>query len=357
MLLDAPHRTTAPETSDAPARIAGVARGRMLRSIGLLVAVGVLGAAIVASIAIGVKTIGLSTVWQALAGSSATMDHLIVRDIRIPRTLLGLLVGVALGIAGAQIQAMTRNPLADPGILGVNAGAGFAVTVGIAVFGVTTMWGYIWFAMAGAAVVTVGVYAIGSIGRGGGSPVRLVLAGIALSAALGGIARGIALLRPSVFDDMRFWAAGSLAGRHIEISIVAAGFIAAGLAVAVVVLRPLNALGFGDEAARSLGVNVVVTRVLVVVSVTLLCGTATAAAGPIGFVGLMVPHVARWFVGPNQVWIFVYTAVGAPILLLVSDIVARIAVQPSELPVGIVTAFVGGPVLIYLVRRRNVSEL
>lgn len=327
------------------------------RTAGLLVCLAVLGVVLLLSIAVGSKTVPFGTVVDALVNYDDSNDHVIIRDLRLPRTLLGLLVGMALGVAGALIQAMTRNPLADPGILGVNAGAGFAMVVAVAVFGLTSIWSYIWFAFLGAVIATVLVYGLGSIGRGGATPIRLTLAGVAIGSVLGGISSGITLLNPAAFDQMRQWNAGSLSGRSLDIVLAIAPFIVVGLILALALARQLNAVALGDDLARSLGANITRTRVLGVVAVTLLCGAATAAAGPIGFVGLMVPHVARWFVGPDQRWILPYTLVCAPILLLISDVVGRIVLRPGELQVGIVTAFIGAPVLIMLVRRSKVSGL
>jgi len=349
---DAPRTTTG--LGDRPA---GLARTGAGRSVGLLVAVAVLVLAVGLSLVVGSKPVPLGTVWDALTGYDGSGDHVIVRDLRLPRTIVGLLVGTALGVSGALIQAMTRNPLADPGILGVNAGAGFAVVLAVAFLGLTDISSFIWFAFAGAVAATVAVYAVGSQGRGGATPVRLTLAGVALAAVLGGISQGITLLDPQAFDRMRFWGAGSLAGRTTEMAGTIAPFVAAGLVIALLVARPLNAVALGDDLASSLGAHVGRTRVLVGVAVTLLCGAATAAAGPIGFVGLMVPHVARWTVGPDQRWILLYSAVLAPVLLLVSDVVGRVVVAPGELQVGIVTAFIGAPVLIALVRRSKASGL
>lgn len=335
----------------------GLAATNATRTLWFVVALAALVLVLLASLSVGSKTIQFSSVWTALFGYDGSNDHVIIRDMRAPRTVLGLLVGIALGLSGAMIQALTRNPLADPGILGVNAGAGFAVVVGVAVFGVVSIQDYIWFAFAGAVVATVVVYVIGSLGRGGTTPIRLTLAGIAIGAVLSGIASGITLLNPRVFDAMRFWGAGTLSNRTWEMVATIAPFVLVGTAIALAVARPLNAVALGDDLASSLGANLNRTRVWVVVAVTLLCGAATAAAGPIGFVGLMVPHVARWIVGPDQRWIMAYTLAMAPILLLVSDIVGRVVLRPAELQVGIVTAFIGAPVLIWLIRRRKVSGL
>ena len=348
---------TSQDLARQDARRPGVAQTNATRLLWLLVAIGVLVAVLVASIAVGSKDIPVTTVLDALFAYDDSDDHAIIQALRVPRTLMGLAVGAALGMAGALIQALTRNPLADPGILGVNAGAAFFVVLAVGLFGLTSIQSYIWFAFLGAILTTVLVYAVGSAGRGGATPVRLTLAGVAIGAVLSGISSGITLLNPSTFDRMRQWGAGSLVAPGYETLWAVLPFIAIGLAIAALVARPLNAVALGDDLAAALGASIVRTRVLVVVATTLLAGAATAAAGPIGFVGLMVPHVARWIVGPDQRWIFLFTVVLAPILLLTADIVGRVVMRPGELQVGIVTAFVGAPVLILLARRRKVSGL
>lgn len=348
---------TSQDLARQDARRPGVAQTNATRLIWLLLAIVVLVVVLVASIAVGSKDIPVSTVLDALLAYDDTDDHAIIQALRVPRTLMGLAVGAALGMAGALIQALTRNPLADPGILGVNAGAAFFVVLAVGLFGHTSVQSYIWFAFLGAIVTTVLVYAVGSAGRGGATPVRLTLAGVAIGAVLGGISSGITLLNPATFDRMRHWGAGSLVAPGYETLWTVLPFIAIGLLIAAIVARPLNAVALGDDLAAALGANILRTRALVVVATTLLAGAATAAAGPIGFVGLMVPHVARWIVGPDQRWIFLFTVVLAPILLLTADIVGRVAMRPGELEVGIVTALVGAPVLIALARRRRVSGL
>ncbi|AGZ39860.1 ABC transporter permease [Actinoplanes friuliensis DSM 7358] len=311
----------------------------------------------VLSIALGTRNVALSTVWDAFVNYADTDDQSIVRDLRVPRTILGLLAGVAFGLSGAVIQAVTRNPLADTQILGINAGAGLFVVFAVGVLGLTSLSQYMWFAFAGVAVALTLVYALGSAGRAGATPVRLTLAGVALGAVMDGISGGIRLVRPRAFDYLRFWDIGSLAGRPVDVATTILPFVAAGVVLALIVARSLNAVALGDDLARTLGANIGRTRVLATVSVMVLAGAATAAVGPIGFVGLMVPHVVRWFVGPDQRWIFVYTIVCGPILLLLADITGRLVVRPGELRVGVVTAFVGAPVLIWLVRRSRVSGL
>lgn len=340
-----------------PPTLPGVAASNVRRGGWLLCCLALLAVVCLASIVIGTKNIAPGLVWDAFAHVTDTDDQAIVRELRVPRTVLGLLTGIALGISGAVIQAVTRNPLADTQILGINAGAGLFVVFAIGILGLTSIWSYVWFAFAGVAVAMVAVYALGSAGRGGATPIRLTLAGVALGAVMEGVSAGIRLVKPRAFDYLRFWDVGALTGRPMSIAIAVAPFIGVGLLLALVVARSLNAVALGDDLARSLGTNIARTRVLSVLSVTLLAGAATAAAGPIGFVGLMVAHVARWIVGPDQRWIFAYTLVCAPILMLSADIVGRVLIRPAELQVGIVTAFVGAPVLIWLVRRRTVSGL
>lgn len=335
----------------------GLAQSNAMRFGWLLLAIGMLVLVLIASIAVGSKDIALGTVFDALFAYDDSDDHAIVQALRLPRTLMGLTVGIALGVSGALIQALTRNPLADPGLLGVNAGAAFFVVLAVGLFGLTSIQFYIWFAFLGAIVTTVAVYMVGSAGKAGATPVRLTLAGVAIGAVLSGVSAGIALLNPTTFDRMRQWTAGSLVSPGYETLWTILPFILIGLLIALAMARPLNAVALGDDLASALGANIKRTRGFVVVAVTLLAGGATAAAGPIGFVGLMVPHVARWIVGPDQRWILAFTVVLSPVLLLTADIVGRMMMRPGELQVGIVTAFVGAPVLILLARRRKVSGL
>ncbi|MFE6699250.1 FecCD family ABC transporter permease [Streptomyces sp. NPDC057718] len=352
MAASSPTSSAAVETP-----VKGVARNSTLRGVGFLVALAVLALVVLVSIAIGSKNIELTTVWDALFSPGNGEDTRIVRDLRVPRTVVGVVVGVALGVAGGLIQALTRNPLADPGILGVNAGAAFCVALSIGVFGIGSVGGYVWFAFFGALLVTAAIYLIGSAGRGPADPVRLVLAGVALSAVLSGITVAMTLVDSKAFEQMRNWNAGSFVGRDLDVVGPVLPFLGVGLLLALVSARRLNAIALGDDVASALGVPVVGTRVMVLIAVTLLAGGATAIAGPVGFLGLMVPHVARRIVGPDQRWILAYTAVLAPIVLVVADIAGRLVMRPGEIPVGIVAAFVGAPVLIVLMRRRKVSGL
>ncbi|WP_228981995.1 iron ABC transporter permease [Streptomyces sp. DH12] len=316
---------------------------------------GVLALVCVASIVVGAKPVPLGDVWHGLFQNSGTGHDVLIADVRLPRTGLGLLAGVALGLSGAVMQALTRNPLAEPGLMGVNAGAAAAVVTATSFLGATSFMGYVWFAFAGAAVVSVLVYVLG--GGRGATPVRLALAGTAATAALYGYVNAVQLLDSAALDRLRFWTVGSLAGADGATLKAVAPFIAAGVVLAALVARPLNAMEMGDDAARALGAHLNRTRLLAMVAVTLLCGGATAACGPIVFVGLMVPYLVRAITGPDVRWILPYAAVLSPVLLLGSDIVGRVVARPSELQVGIVTALVGGPVFIHLVRRKRMAQL
>ncbi|MHC8423056.1 iron chelate uptake ABC transporter family permease subunit [Streptomyces sp. NB004] len=349
----------APATTVArpPTPAARPARRRLL---GLGAAVAVLLTAVVLSIALGSAMLPPDVVWQALTASDGSATHATVADARVDRTVLGLLVGASLGVAGALIQALTRNPLADPGVLGVNAGAGFAVTLGVAVLGVTRIEQYLPLAFAGAVAGAAVVFLAASGGRGGGrgpSPVRLTLVGVAFTAVLSGISETLALIDTETFDRMRFWGAGTLADRPGDTAAAIAPFVVAGLVVAVCCARPLNAIALGDDGARAVGLRVGATRSGVVVAVTLLCGAATAAAGPLLFVGLMVPHAVRWLTGPDWRWILAHSAVLAPAVVLVADVLGRLVVVPAELPVGVMMPLIGAPVLIWLVRARRAAAL
>jgi iron complex transport system permease protein len=311
-------------------------------------------AVVLLSLVVGAREIPVPAVIDALLHpASRGVDQVVVRDLRVPRTVIGLLAGLALGLAGTLMQGITRNPLADPGLLGVNSGASLFVVVGITWFGVTSALGYIWFAFAGAAVAAVVVYAIGSLGRDGATPVKLALAGTAFTAALTSLITIVLLTHAQTFDQYRFWQAGSLVARDLSSALDLLPFIVVGGILALVTGRMLNALALGDDVARGLGQNVTVARALSATAIVLLCGSATAMAGPIVFVGLAVPHIARRIVGPDYRGILVLSALLGPTLLIAADILGRLVSQPGELQAGLVVAFLGAPVLIALVRRRK----
>jgi iron complex transport system permease protein len=344
-------------TPPAPAAASLRSHLRITRPAGLVLALALLVLVLLVSVAVGAKDIPLGDVVGSLLHDDGSEQATIVRELRVPRTLVGLAVGCALGLAGALMQAITRNPLADPGLLGIDAGAAAAVVVAIALLGVSGTGAYVWFAFAGAAFASIAVYALGSRGRGGATPVRLALAGTAILAALTAFIEGVTLLDPLAFDEYRFWSVGSLNSRGLDQLAPVAPFLIVGGLIALALARPLNALALGDDAGRALGAHVGRTRALTAVAIVLLCGGATAIAGPIAFVGLTIPHVARAIAGPDLRWALPYSLVLGAILLLSADVVGRIVVRPGELQVGIVTALIGAPVFIALVRRRRIAQL
>ncbi|MCD7441735.1 FecCD family ABC transporter permease [Streptomyces lincolnensis] len=347
MLVDSPPEQRA-ETAPAPPN------RRAIRAIGLLASLALLALAVVASIAIGAKALSVGEVWHGLFEDSGTYADVVVAD-RLSRTVLGVLAGAALGLSGAVLQALTRNPLADPGLLGINAGASAAVVTAISFLGVTSLNGYVWFAFVGAAAVGAMVWFLG--GSRGATPVRLALAGTAITAALYGYLQAVMILDNAALNRMRFWTVGSLSSATDSTVVQVLPFLLAGSVLALALARPLNAVAMGDDTAKALGANLNRTRALSMLAATVLCGAATAACGPIVFVGLMVPHVVRSFTGPDLRWILPYAAVLSPVLLLASDILGRVVARPAELQVGIVTALLGGPVFILLVRRRRTAQL
>ncbi|UCM91472.1 FecCD family ABC transporter permease [Streptomyces marincola] len=332
-------------------------RPRALRRAALPGSALLLAALCVTSLFVGSGGIGFAQTLDALTGGGEDdTTTLLVREYRVPRTVLALLVGAALGLAGTVVQALTRNPLADPGILGVNAGAYTAVVFGAAFLGAGATAGQVWFGLAGAAVTATLVHVIGTTGAQAGSPVKLVLTGVAVGAVLSGVAFAVSIVRPEVFDRVRFWQVGSLQGRRWETVLAVLPFVVVGVALTLALTRPLNALALGDDTAASLGTRVLVARLAGLAAVTLLCGAATAAAGPISFLGLMVAHAVRAVTGPDLRRVLPVSLLAAPALFLAADILGRVLV-PSELPVGIVTAFLGAPLLILLTRRRGGGRL
>jgi iron complex transport system permease protein len=345
-------------SADATAPRRGLLDGAGSRALGLWLLLVLTVVAGLLSIAVGTRSIGLGAVWQALTDSTTPGDEtVIVRQLRVPRTLLGLLAGLALGVSGALMQGHTRNPLGDPGLLGVTAGASFAVVLAISLLGVGTPAGYIWFALAGALAGSVAVFAIGSAGRGGATPVSLALAGAALSALLYALVQAVTIRESTTLDAYRFWVVGALAGRGSDVVGQVAPFIAAGLLLAVLNAPALNLLGLGEDVARGLGQRIWLARGTGLAAITLLAGGATAACGPIAFVGLVVPHMARVVTGPDHRWLVPYSGLLGAVFLLLADVLGRIVARPGELQVGIVLAVLGTPFFIALVRRRRLAQL
>lgn len=308
------------------------------------------------SVAIGTRDVSLADITAALAGRVETVAEAAVA-VRLPRTVLALLAGAALGLAGAIMQGVTRNPLADPGILGVNMGASLAVVIAIAWFGIASSQAFIIAAIVGAGLSAVFVYVVGSLGRGGATPLKLALAGAATSVAFSSLVIAVVLPRSDIAGGIRAWQIGGVGGATFERIETVLPFLVAGFAISLLSARRLNSLALGDELAAGLGENVAVARAVASFGAILLCGAATAICGPIGFVGLVVPHLCRLLVGVDNRWLLPFSALGGACLLLAADIVGRIVARPSELDVGIVTALVGAPFFIWIVRRQRVREL
>ncbi|ATN36627.1 ABC transporter permease (plasmid) [Rhizobium sp. ACO-34A] len=332
---------------------------RNKRILGLVAGLAVLVVACFASLAIGSRPISLAEMIGAFRAYDPGNDsHLIVRELRLPRTIVALLCGIALGVAGSVMQAVTRNPLAEPGLLGVNAGAAAAVIIGISVFNLTLMQHYVWCGFIGAGLAGIAVFLLGQAHETGINPVRLVLAGAGISIVLGSVTGIVILNAPlEVLDDFRHWSAGSFDGKGFDNAIVLAIAVAFGLGVALSIAGSLNAVALGDELGQTLGVNVGLTWAGACLSIMLLAGAATAAGGPIGFVGLVAPHIARAVTGPDHRWILPYSALFAAVMLLVSDVAGRVIAMPAEVAAGIIALLIGGPFFIAVVRRFRLRQL
>ncbi|MEV8332315.1 iron ABC transporter permease [Streptomyces niveus] len=329
-------------------------RRRRVMGVGALVVILVIAGAV--SLAVGARALSPTDVWHGLFGppdpdQRLTEIRLIVRTVRIPRTVLAVVAGIALGVGGALIQGYTRNPIADTGLLGVNAGASFAVVTVIAVFGFTNPFQYVWFAFVGAGAAGVVVFGLASIGRGAGNPLTLALAGQGVTVFLGAMTTAVSLSDQKSLNALRFWNSGSVAGVGFDVIWPVTAFIAVGLVLALITLPALNLLNLGDDVARGLGVNIALSRTIGIVAITLLAGAATAACGPIAFLGLMVAHIARYLTGPDYRWLVPYAGLLGAVVLLVSDILGRLVVRPGELDSGVVVALIGAPFFAGLVWR------
>ena len=331
-------------------------RPKRLRALWLLAVVAILVALMAASVMIGSREVSWNDVLAALGGSADGFNEAAVAK-RIPRTLLAVIAGAALAVSGAVMQGVTRNPLADPGILGVNMGASLAVVTGIAFFGLAAASTFVWIAIAGAAITAAFVYGVGSLGRGGATPLKLALAGAATSAALASFISAIVLPRGDIAGSVRSWQIGGVGGGTFASIEQVLPFIAVGLAVCVLASRSLNALALGDELAAGLGERVAIARGASALGAVILCGAATAVTGPIGFVGLVVPHACRLIVGVDHRWLIPFSAIVGAALLTAADVLGRIVARPAEIDVGVITALVGAPFFIYIVRRQKVREL
>ncbi|MCZ4603799.1 iron ABC transporter permease [Streptomyces sp. Lzd4kr] len=334
----------------------GTTKARRRRVVGLSTLVVLLVIAGAVSLAVGARALSPADVWHGLfaapdSDQRLTEIRLIVQTVRVPRTVLAIVAGIALGVGGALIQGYTRNPIADTGLLGVNTGASFAVVAAIALFGFDDPFQYVWFAFLGAAAAGVVVFGLASIGRGAGNPLTLALAGQGVAVFLAAMTTAVALGDKESLNALRFWNAGSVAGVGFDVIWPVTGFIVVGLVLAVTTLPAINLLNLGDDVARGLGVNIALSRTVGIAAITLLAGAATAACGPIAFLGLMVAHVARYLTGPDYRWLVPYAGLLGAVILLACDIVGRLVVRPSELDAGVLVALLGAPFFAVLVWR------
>ncbi|MGK5631084.1 FecCD family ABC transporter permease [Streptomyces sp. URMC 123] len=339
-----------------PATISSPRRALVARRVGWTAAAAVaLLLAVLLSLAVGSRPIPPSEVLDALLHGGTSDAAEVVRSLRLPRTLIGLMVGAALALAGAVLQGLTRNPIADPGILGISQGASVGVVLAIAFAGVHTLTGYVWFAFAGAAVAAVAAYAIAASGRGGATPVKLALGGAAINALLVSVISAVLTVHAAALDEFRFWQVGSVSGRDADVAAQIWPFLLVGVVLVAASARGLDALALGDDVARGLGHRVATVRIVGGLGATVCTGAGVAAAGPIAFIGLAVPHLARALVGTDHRWLLPVSALLGPVMLLVSDVVGRLVFPPSEVPAGVMTALIGVPFLVAFVRRRTVA--
>lgn len=344
--------------SDAPRggspRLSGRRRRRL---VGLGVLLGLLVLSAVLSLLIGAKAIPPAEVWESVFAPTGSANSVIIQQLRIPRTVIGVLAGAALGLAGALMQGHTRNPIADPSILGISQGAGLAVVIAVFSFDVSGLLGFVWFSFAGALLGALAVFAIGSVGRGGATPVTLALAGAAISFLLQAITSALVLLDRQSLDTYRFWKVGSIAITESAVIWQVLPFLLVGLVLGLANAQSLNALSLGEDVARSLGHRVRLSRGLGITAIAVLVGASVAVCGPISFVGLVAPHVARFVTGSEHRWLLPVAALLGASLVLLADVVGRLVARPSEIPVGVMLAMVGAPFFIALVRRRKLVRL
>lgn len=319
---------------------------------GLMLGLLILLVCLIFSVSLGAAEIPLNQILTAFIQFDGSREHLIIQTIRLPRSLIALLVGSALAVSGALMQGLTRNPLADPGILGIESGAALAVVATIFVFGTSSLSILTIVAFLGAGVTAMLVYFLSSLGRGGATPLNITVAGAALTALISSLTTAILIVSQRTLEEIRFWLAGSLAGRDINILLQVLPFVATGLVLAFALGRQITTMSLGEDVAKGLGQQTAWVKITTAISVVLLAGSSVSLAGPIGFIGLVVPHMVRFFIKADYRWILPYSAVVGATLLLVADIAARVLLKPQELPVGVMTALVGAPFFVYLAKSK-----
>ncbi|MGB3569736.1 MAG: iron ABC transporter permease, partial [Priestia megaterium] len=278
-------------------------------------------------------------------------EHIVIQNIRLPRAIIGAVVGICLGIAGAMMQALTKNPLASPDIIGVNAGASFFIVVAVMIFSVNSLQAFTWIAFVGAALTVVVVYFLGSLGKEGLTPIKLTLAGAAIAAFFSSLTQGLLAVDESSLDQVLFWLAGSVQGRKVEMLYGILPYIVPAIIVTFFIASKINILTIGEDVAKGLGQRTILVKIISGIIIAILAGGAVAVAGPISFVGIIVPHVVRAIVGQDYRWVFPYSAIAGGILILLADVAARYVIMPQEIPVGVMTAVIGTPFFIYMARK------
>ncbi|GAA2791186.1 iron ABC transporter permease [Saccharopolyspora taberi] len=346
-----------PDAGREPAAGDRLRARRRRRVVGIVVLAALLVLSCLLSVLLGAKPMSLESVWNALFAPTGTEDDLIVRELRLPRTVVGVLAGSALGLAGALMQGHTRNPIADPGILGITHGAALGVVLSVYAFGITSLFGFIWFSFGGALLGALAVFAIGSLGRGGPTPVTLALAGMAIGHLLQAVTSALVLVDQQSLETYRFWKVGSIAVTDVAVIYQVLPFLLVGLVMGLANASGLNALSLGEDIARSLGHRVEWARRMGIAAIAVLVGSAVAICGPIGFVGLVVPHVARYFTGADYRWLLPFAALLGASLVLLADVAGRLVARPAEVQVGVMLAVIGAPFFIGLVRRRKLVRL
>jgi iron complex transport system permease protein len=323
---------------------------------GMLVGIIAILLAMYMSIVFGVVHTNWQTVVDAYTHFAGTNEHLIIKEVRIPRAFIAVAVGACLGITGVLLQALTRNPMADVGILGINAGASLFIVIAVAFFSVNTLTSLTWVGFLGAAASGIVVYFLGSLGREGATPLKLTLAGAAMYALASSFTQGILLMNESAMEEVLFWLAGSVAGRKLDVLLSVLPYMLAAFIGALIIARPLNTLLLGEEVAKGVGQHTALVKISTGILIVVLSGCAIAVAGPISFIGLIIPHIARFLVGADLRWVIVYSAQLGAILLLVADILARFVAMPEEVPIGVMTALLGAPFFIYVARKERAQS-
>ncbi|MGS2779325.1 FecCD family ABC transporter permease [Robertmurraya sp. GLU-23] len=304
-----------------------------------------------ASIVYGYTDTSWKMAWEAFQNNDGSNEHLVIETVRLPRALIAAAVGSSLAIAGALMQTLTKNPLASPSIFGINAGAGFAVVIAVSLFQISHLQAFAWIAFLGAAVAAISVYFIGSLGREGLTPMKLTLAGAAIAAMFSSFTQGFLVLSEVALEQVLFWLAGSIQGRKLEILVSVTPYFVVGWVGALLLASKLNVLSMGEDVAKALGIRTGLLKIGIGVMVILLAGGSVAVAGPVGFIGIVIPHITRSIVGIDHKWVIPYSAFLGAILLLLADILARYVIMPEEVPVGVMTAIIGTPFFIYIARK------